>query len=184
MDWSNRRKWNTSSEDCFKGDLLLLVILFAALIPARVRITSLCDSTLSLFHAVMYNAWSGLSSKRWQVLPLGERGGGESRPDGNRINIIALMPASPPPRAAPPNGRGSTPSHNAGAAHCVWRNRTEASDHHSGGDGETEKWGQVQRKDDTKKKVERRESRRTIILKERMWIKRLDEHKKRLNEWI
>lgn len=56
-------------------------------------------------------------------LPLGGRGGGESRPEWN-ILIIVLMPASPPPRVGPPSGRGSTPSHSVGAAHCVWRTHT------------------------------------------------------------
>lgn len=44
--------------------------------------------------------------------------------------IIILMPASPPPRVGPPNGRGSTPSHSVGVAHCVWRTHTGATDDH------------------------------------------------------
>lgn len=57
-------------------------------------------------------------------LPLGGRGGGESRPEWNSLCIIVLTPASPPPRAGPPSGRGSTPSHSVGAARCAWRTRT------------------------------------------------------------
>lgn len=55
---------------------------------------------------------------------LGVRGGGESRPEGGILYIIVLSPASPPPRVGPPNGHGSTPSHNDGVAHCVWRTHT------------------------------------------------------------
>lgn len=37
----------------------------------------------------------------------------------NILCIIVLTPASPPPRAGPPSGRGSTPSHSGAAAHCA-----------------------------------------------------------------
>lgn len=58
------------------------------------------------------------------LLPLGGRGGGESRPEGNILCIIVLMSASPPPRVGPPTGRGSNPSHCVGGARCVWRTHT------------------------------------------------------------
>lgn len=78
-------------------------------------------------HAAVNASGCKLKATVWRPsLPLwGRRMEGRERAQLKCILITVPRPASPPPRAGRPNGRGNTPCHSVGASCCAWRSHTE-----------------------------------------------------------